>query len=178
MSRRLLIFLLLVIGLLFIIFIVMGSQRDEQRRFQLDLEVPTARQLRSRFTRKYQPEEIRVSRGGDEGCAKNGRQLVIPQEVTCEFTMAADADDTKQLALTLQPGAASIFVELAQEDALTVEETLQPGEMSDNLDVYRRPDEREATLTLSLCVVPPPEEEDEEDSTPPEPEPCRVELTD
>lgn len=135
MNFRLTMLLAGAVILLFIFFIWWGSRSDKDRAFQLDLEVPTARQLRNRFTTKYTADEIRLARGGESGCAISGQRLVIPPDVTCEFQLRAAANQTKQLILTLDSVSKSIDITLSQENALTITQMLTSGQTSESLDV-------------------------------------------
>ena len=166
LSPRLFVLLLIVLVIVTLIFLFWGNRNDSTRSFQLDLSVPTAQQLRSFFTVKYRPQEIRVAQGSEDGCQIQGRQIVVPDEVTCRFFLPASASRTKQVVLQLEEEGESVELILVQENALTIEQTLETDEVSENLDVYRNEMEQNAQLTVLNCQASAPErnEEGEEES--------------
>lgn len=169
MSRRLLIFLFILIVLIFALLLML-SGRDDGNRSQIDLDIPTARQVRNWLTIKVRPEEIRVADDNQE-CRFEGRQFIVPEGIECLFTIRASAEQTKQIQLLLASPAQFIHLDLEQDRALTVEEDLSPESESLSLDIYRHEENADAKLSFSDCVVPEPEEDSEEPKLP-----CRVEI--
>ena len=169
MSRRLLIFFFILMILIFALLLIL-SGRDDGNRAQIDLDVPTARQVRNWLTVKVKPEEIRVA-GDNRDCRFEGRLFIISEGVQCLFTIRASTEQTKQIKLLLADPTQSIHLELKQDRALTVEEDLSPESEPLPLDIYRHQESADAKLTFSDCVAPEPEENsDQEIPT------CRVEM--
>lgn len=169
MSRRLLIFLFILMILIFALLLMM-SGRDDGNRAQIDLDIPTAKQVRNWLTVKVKPEEIRV---GDDNpdCRFEDQLFIVPEGDQCLFTVQASTEQTKQIKLLISDPTQSIFLELEQDRALTVEETLRPESEPLSLDIYRQKESADAKLFFSDCVVPEPEEDSGEGKPP-----CRVEL--
>ena len=169
MSRRLLIFLCILIVLIFVLLLMLNG-RDDERRTQIDLDIPTARQVRNWLTVSVKPEEIRMA-DENQGCRFEGRTFIIPEDVRCLYTIRASTEQTKQIKLRLLEPTLSIRLELEQDRALTVEEELLPDSGLLSLDIYRHEENADAKLVFFDCVVPEPEEDSDKEKPS-----CRIET--
>lgn len=156
---------LVALVLLALFLLVLWLNRRTAPRFPtLDLQAPSAEQLRSRLTRKLEGGELQLAAGGQDGCRREGNLLAVPEGITCVFSIPANPDRTRQARLALSGAGQSVGVELGQENALTVEETLERGQDPLELDVFRNADDQPAVLTFQDCAVVRPTDtpEDEE----------------
>lgn len=155
MSRRLVVFVLLLAvlcsccagsGLL--------SRRPPAFR-HVDLQAPSLDQLRRRLTIKLKGADLVLKSG--QGCAVQGETLLVPPEAVCIFAIPASDRFTRQLVLVLDAPASSAALTMVQPKAVSVDKTLAPGEEPYALDIYRNPDKVEALLTIRDCRLPQPE---------------------
>ncbi|MCB9423111.1 MAG: hypothetical protein H6667_25145 [Ardenticatenaceae bacterium] len=146
----------------------MLNGRDDGNRARIDLDIPTARQVRDWLTVKVKSEEIRAV---DEECRLDGRVFIIPERIQCSFAIRASAEQTKQIKLLAASPTQSIHLDLEQDRALTVEEDISPESEPLSLDIYRHKENADARLIFSNCIVPEPEEDREEEKPP-----CRVAM--
>lgn len=154
MSRRLLLLIVVVIVICYVAAVSLGYGGDgNPTGLSLDLQAPSAGEIRNRLTVKFKSEEITVSSGADDGCRVLPDRIIVPVDTDCELTMKASPMWTKQLLLVLAGGGRSVDLELEQDNALTVDKTLEAGQAPVPFDVYRHEDEAEATLTIDNCDI-------------------------
>jgi len=165
LSPRLTILIVALLVILTLIFIWWGNRNGASRSFRIDLDVPTVQQVRSFFTTKFSPEEVQIAQGRDLGCRVEGRRIIVPMDETCSFSLKPAPNRTKQIVVRLAAESDSVDLTLAQENALTIEQTLLSEQTSENLDVYRNEGEINAMLTFFNCQLPEPEDRETEEPT-------------
>jgi hypothetical protein len=160
MSRRVLIVLFLVILLLFAVLWYLGSRQDRRAGFRLNLGAPSLQSIRRSLNARLESDEISVAAGAQAGCAVRPTGLVIPPGVRCAFTIRPSDKKNRQATFTLGGEGLSVYLELKQPQALTVDETLTPQSDPFDLDIFRNRDGVPANLALRDCQTPAVEEGD------------------
>jgi len=101
-------------------------------------------------------------------CRPSDTRVLLSPNATCQATITATDDSTRQLQMELLQGDA-VTVILEQENALTVEviiERSSPGEVpSASIDIYKDEELRDSTLRIMDCRLPAQEESAEDDAT-------------
>jgi hypothetical protein len=151
MNRRWLIVLFLVILLLFALLWYLGSRRDRRAGFRLNLAAPSLQSIRRSLSARLESDEISVASGAQAGCAVRPTGLVVPPGVRCEFTIRPSREKTRQATFTLGGEGLSVYLELKQPQALTVDETLTPQSDPFDLDIFRNRDGVPANLVVQSC---------------------------
>lgn len=151
MSRRVLVVLLLAILLLFGLLWYLGSRRDRRGGFRLDLSAPSLQSIRRSLNARLESDEISVASGAQAGCAVRPTGLVVPPGVRCEFSIRPSAQKNRQATFTLGGEGLSVFLELKQPQALTVDATLTPQSDPLDLDIFRNREGVPASLAVQGC---------------------------
>lgn len=155
MSRRTLILIIAVLILLSLCCsCVTGLSLRPPAIFSgASLSAPTLQDVRNRLTTQVGAREIELAAGANQDCRIANGRLQVPEGVECRFSIPASDRQTRQLSLTLEASGASTFLLLEQEQAISVDHTLQRGEQPYALDIYRNANQAAARLTISDCVT-------------------------
>lgn len=119
----------------------------------IDLQADWATWTRNRLTTKLRSDELTVVAGQAAGCAVATNQLLVPENITCQWAIPASTQSTRQLQLQVSDANSAVTAELEQPNALRLEATLTISSTVTPFDIYRNADGQGATLTLRDCQI-------------------------
>lgn len=119
----------------------------------IDLQADWATWTRNRLTTKLGSDELTVVAGQAAGCAVATNQLLVPVDTTCQWTIPASDQSTRQLQLQIRDANSAVTAILEQPNALRLEATLTVSSTVNPFDIYRNQDGQGATLTLRDCQI-------------------------
>ena len=175
MNRKVLIILVIILILLFAVAIMASGRGDDVALVRPNLQGVTAERVRKWLTSELKSDDMRVTQGAAQGCALQPNRLLVPPDARCVFSIAANQNQTRRLEVALAGVSEAAEFVLNQENAVSVEETLQPAGTPMPMDIYRNADGQDAILTFAGCKITSAETEEgegEEEETPV----CTVQL--
>lgn len=150
MKRRTLAIIVAVLVLCWFGLTALGLSGGSAFAGQMNLEAPSARQFRERFTARLKASSLRLAAGDAAACPLDASRLATAVNAVCVYAIQPDPGKTRKLSLALAEGGQSVKLLLEQPEYLRVDQTLKPGEAAD-LDIFDS--KEEARLIITACVV-------------------------